>query len=46
MWGYIKDEKEQRKKMLESRKLYKNDRKTLYAKIAEFMIKNGEFWWD
>ena len=46
MWAYIKDEKEQRKKMLESRKLYESDRKALYTEIAEFMIKNGEFWWD
>ena len=46
MWGYIKDEKEQRKKMLESRKLYESDRKKLHTEIAEFMIKNGEFWWD
>ena len=46
MWKDEKDEEEQSKKVIEARKCFDEDRKKLYQEICDFMVKNGETWWD
>lgn len=46
MWDSIKDPDEKSKKLYEAEELYRQDRKDLYLKIAEFMAENGDSWWD
>ena len=46
MWDSVKDPDEKSKKLYEAEELYRQDRKDLYLKIAEFMAENGDSWWD
>lgn len=46
MWSNIKDEDEKSKMLLESEKVFEEDRRKLYEEIAAFMDANGRCWWD
>ena len=46
MWGKIKDLDKQQEQLLKAEKLYEQDRRDLYQRIADYMASRGQSWWD
>ena len=46
IWGKIKDLDKQQEQLLKAEKLYEQDRRDLYQRIADYMASRGQSWWD